>query len=92
MRKTRGKTAIIAPDAEALRFCGFLGHTYVVLRSYPRGASVERCAGLETCSLEGAIKAARTEYRDQAPAIYEQVSRGKWRPVLGDWLKPREDP
>jgi hypothetical protein len=73
---------IPAQDAKALRWCGVLGHTYVVLRTVKKSdGGDERCSGLETCDRNSAITAARTEYRKGSPAVYQQVERGKWRPV-----------
>lgn len=64
-------------DAHVLRYAGFMGHTFCVVVDDSRDG---RRTALETCSRESAIRECST-LTDRNPAIYQQVKRGKWRPV-----------
>lgn len=65
-------------DRETLRWCGRLGHTYVVITTSKDGA---RHGTLETCSLESAREYAAGEAEGRSPVIYRQTAPGKWRRI-----------
>ena len=65
-------------DAEVLRWCGALGHTFVLV--IDDGTGGRRCA-LESCDRKSSVRHAREEYRGARPALYNQVAVGKWKPV-----------
>lgn len=70
--------AISKQDKEALRYAGIMGHRYVVLTT---GSSGERRSSYELDDRDRAIDAAKMDYANHAPCVYEQTAKSKWKAV-----------